>query len=50
MGIFMGLLFFEQDEVLVKEIAKLHNVDEEIVRKHYKTMLEGISDEIQHKA
>ena len=50
MGIFMGLLFFEIDAVLVKEIAKAHGVDEAIVEKHYKLMLEGISNELQKKA
>lgn len=40
----MGLWFFgafgEKDEVLIEEIAKLHNLDVEVVKEAYKEMLE----------
>ena len=46
---FMGFLFGENDAFLVDQIAKEHKVDKEIVEKHYKVMLENISNEIQNK-
>ena len=49
MGGFWVFFFGEKDEVLVKEIAKAHNVDKEVVEKHYKKMLEGIKDELSVK-
>lgn len=40
----MGFLFLgafgEKDSILIEEIAKLHNIDKEIVEKYYKEMLE----------
>lgn len=43
-----GFLFFgEKDNILVEEIAKLHNVSKDVVAKLYKNMLEGIKNEIE---
>ena len=50
MGAFMGLFFSEKDAFIIEEIAKIHNVDVDIVKPHYKAMLEGVSNEVQHKA
>jgi hypothetical protein len=47
MSEFLGFFFAEADAFLIKEIAKEHGVDETVVRKHYKTMLENISNEVQ---
>lgn len=49
MGAFMGFLFGEKDSVITEEISKIHKVDEEIVKKHYKVMLENIQNEVQNK-
>lgn len=46
MGIIAVFFFGEADSVLVKEIAKQHNVSVEVVEKHYKEMLEAINDEV----
>lgn len=47
----MGWLFLqaynEKDTPIVEEIAKLHKVDVELVKKHYEKMLENIEDEIK---
>lgn len=47
MGSIWVLFFGEEDSVLVKEIAKIHKCDVEIVEKHYKEMLEAIKDEVR---
>ena len=47
MGSWWGFLFGEVDTILIKEIAKEHNIDEKIVAEHYKTMLENIKNEVQ---
>lgn len=47
MGSFGIWLFGEKDNQLVEEIAKLHKVDVEIVKKHYEVMLEAIKDEVE---
>jgi hypothetical protein len=47
MGGYWGFFFVEEDAVLVKEIAKIHKVDKEIVEKYYKKMLEDIKNEVQ---
>ena len=38
--------FGEKDKVLIKEIAKEHKLDVEVVEKHYKKMLEEIKNEL----
>ena len=45
MGAWFVFLFGEKDSVLVREIAKLHKLDEEVVEKHYKEMLKAIEDD-----
>lgn len=45
MGSWFGLFFGEEDALYVKEIAKLHKVDEAVVEKHYRKMLDAIKDE-----
>lgn len=47
MGGWFSFLFGEKDEALVEEIAKLHKIDKEIVKKEYKVMLERVKDEVQ---
>ena len=43
-----GFLFFgEKDSVLIKEIASVHKVSEEIVEKYYKEMLEAVRKNVQ---
>lgn len=49
MGRWGLFLFGEKDSVLVDEIAKTHKLPKEVVEKHYKTMLEGIENELQNK-
>lgn len=49
MGGFWVFFFGEKDEVLVKEIAKIHRMPEEVIEKHYKKMLEDIKDELSKK-
>ena len=44
-----GLLFFnDEDKAIVKDIAKLHKLDAEIVEVAYKEMIKKLSDEIKH--
>ena len=49
----MGLLFLqafgEKDQVLVEEIAKLHKVDVEIVKREYEEMLKRVKDSLQDR-
>ena len=47
MAAYWIFLFGEADEVHVEEIAKIHNVPVEVVRKHYEIMLEAIKNEVQ---
>ena len=47
MAAYWIFLFGESDEIHVEEIAKIHKVPVEVVRKHYKIMLEAIKDELQ---
>ena len=49
MGATWFFFFGEKDEVLVKEIAKTHNVSKEVVEKHYKKMLEDVKNEVSNK-
>ena len=45
----LGWFFFgEKDTIIIEEIAKIHKVDKEIVKKFYKSMLEGIQNEIEN--
>lgn len=46
MGAIFVFLFGEKDKVLIKEIAKEHKADVEVVEKHYKKMLEEIKNEL----
>lgn len=45
----MGFILFqsygEQDTAIVEEIAKVHKVSVEVVKKHYEKMLKEIADE-----
>lgn len=47
MAAYWIFLFGEADTVHVEEIAKLHNLPVEIVKKHYEAMLEAIKNELQ---
>lgn len=47
MGSFGIWLFGEKDNQLVEEIAKLHKVDVETVKKYYEVMLESIKNETE---
>lgn len=47
---YWGFLFAEDDVAIVEDIAKLHKVDKAVVEKHYKAMLEELSNEVQNKA
>lgn len=49
MGIFALFFFGEADELIVKDIAREHKFDEEVVEKHYKKMLEEIKNEVENK-
>jgi DNA-directed RNA polymerase specialized sigma24 family protein len=40
-------LFGEEDEIHVEEIAKIHKIPVEIVKKHYEAMLEAMRNELQ---
>lgn len=52
MGAWLGWFFGEKDEVLVKEIAKAHNIPKDktaVVKKHYEKMLEEIKNELSEE-
>lgn len=42
-----GWFFFgEADSIIIKDIAKEHKFDVEVVKKHYEKMLKEIEDEL----
>ncbi len=50
MGTAGWLWFYDEDEDLVKDIAKLHRIDDvELVKKHYKEMLKNLKNEVENK-
>ena len=49
MGAFGWLWFNDDDKDIIKDIAKLHKLPEEVVETHYKEMMEAIKNEVKNE-